>query len=249
LGFYPESIMKFHWWAKTDVGKVRDENQDSWSVVPKYNLYMVADGMGGHAGGKIASTMATNYVEKFFVEDNPNKKQAFFNALIQANHQIFEKSSDTPELNGMGTTFTGFIKDKNRLHLLHVGDSKAYLYRDGSIEQLTKDHTWVEEQLRAGYITPEEAQNSKFKSVITRSVGFSKSIEIDSHSIPYSSGDLFILCSDGLSNYIPMPELERICTYSFYSELPELLVQSALNRGGADNITVVVVYIANEPVS
>ncbi len=240
--------MHIYWWAETDVGKVREKNEDSYLVAPEHDLYLLADGMGGHVGGKEASSMAVEGVKSRVLSglsqgEKPSLNR-FAEALKETNHAIYEKSATHPEFKGMGTTFTGLWRDNNHGHILHVGDSRLYHFRDGSCEQISVDHTWVNEQLRAGYITEEEAKRSKFKSVITRSVGFESEIRPDAFTVPLRTGDVFLLCSDGLSNHFSQHELQRLFSFSFYSRLPSLLIDTALARGGEDNITLIILYVA-----
>jgi PPM family protein phosphatase len=241
--------MYIYQWADTNVGKVRSHNEDSYIVIPELDLFLLADGMGGHAGGKEASSMAVSTIKEYILEKikvNPtqDKLMLFKDALSAANMAIFKESSETPALNGMGTTFTGLWREGNHGHMVHVGDSRLYLFRDGVCDQLSVDHTWVNEQLRAGYITEEEAKVSKFKSVITRSVGFEPDIVADAITFPFIPGDAFLICSDGLSNYFAADELARLFTHNFYSRLPEILVETALARGGADNLTLIIGYVS-----
>lgn len=165
----------------------------------------------------------------------------------RASSAIFEAAWAKPELRGMGTTLTAALVHGGRAHLVHAGDSRCYLFRDGQLKQLTDDHSWIAEQLRSGSITEAEAKSSKFRHVITKSIGFERDIEADLKSVPVSTGDCFLLCSDGMSNYVEHGELERIVAMTWYRKLPETLVDLANSRGGDDNITVVVGLIANAP--
>lgn len=165
----------------------------------------------------------------------------------RASSAIFEASWAKPELRGMGTTLTAALVHGGRAHLVHAGDSRCYMFRDGQLRQLTEDHSWIAEQLRSGAISEAEAKSSKFRHVITKSIGFEREIEADMKSVPVSAGDCFLLCSDGMSNYIEHGELERIVAMTWYRRLPETLIELANNRGGDDNITVVVGLVANAP--
>ncbi|MBN2723014.1 MAG: serine/threonine-protein phosphatase [Deltaproteobacteria bacterium] len=242
--------MKIHWWARTDVGKIREKNEDSYHVNDDLNLFLLADGMGGHVGGKRASSLAVSlvneYLESNLESSSSSPLDLFHDALVNANISIYQEAQRDPELKGMGTTFTGLWYTDSHLQILHVGDSRLYRYRDGCLDQLSQDHTWVAEQLKAGYITEEEAKNSRFKSVITRSVGFEKEVYPDKEQLPVTAGDVYIMCSDGLSNYFQMDELERLLKYNFYTRIPDILLETALARGGEDNITFIVLYAANE---
>jgi len=165
----------------------------------------------------------------------------------RASQAIFEAAWAKPELRGMGTTLTAVLVHGGRAHLVHAGDSRCYMFRDGQLRQLTDDHSWIAEQLRSGAISEAEAKSSKFRHVITKSIGFEREIEADMKSVPVSAGDCFLLCSDGMSNYIEHGELERIVAMTWYRRLPEALIELANNRGGDDNITVVVGLVANAP--
>ncbi|HEY0484594.1 MAG TPA: PP2C family serine/threonine-protein phosphatase [Kofleriaceae bacterium] len=165
----------------------------------------------------------------------------------RASSAIFEASWAKPELRGMGTTLTAMLVHGGRAHVVHAGDSRCYVFRDGQLRQLTEDHSWIAEQLRAGSISEAEARSSKFRHVITKSIGFERDIEADTRSVPVSAGDCFLLCSDGMTNYVEHGELERIVAMTWYRRLPATLVELANSRGGDDNITVVVGLVANAP--
>jgi protein phosphatase len=165
----------------------------------------------------------------------------------RASSAIFEASWAKPELRGMGTTLTAMLVHGGRAHLVHAGDSRGYVFRDGQLRQLTEDHSWIAEQLRAGSISEAEARSSKFRHVITKSIGFERDIEADTRTVSVSAGDCFLLCSDGMTNYVEHGELERIVAMTWYRRLPATLVELANSRGGDDNITVVVGLVANAP--
>jgi serine/threonine protein phosphatase PrpC len=165
----------------------------------------------------------------------------------RASSAIFEAAWAKPELRGMGTTLTAVLVNEGRAHVVHAGDSRCYMFRDGQLRQLTDDHSWIAEQLRSGSISEAEARSSKFRHVITKSIGFERDIEADMKTVPVSAGDCFVLCSDGMSNYIEHGELERIVAMTWYRKLPSTLIELANGRGGDDNITVVVGLVANAP--
>jgi serine/threonine protein phosphatase PrpC len=166
-------------------------------------------------------------------------------AARKASAAVFAASSSDPELRGMGTTLTALLCEGGRGYLVHVGDSRAYLFRDGALRQLTDDHSWIAEQVKAGMMSEAEAQMSRYRHVITRSIGFEKDVDLDSNEIVIQTGDCFLLCSDGLSNYIGNDELDVLMRQTFYRHLPQRLIDLANERGGDDNITAVVVYAAN----
>jgi protein phosphatase len=165
----------------------------------------------------------------------------------RASSAIFEAAWAKPELRGMGTTLTAMLIHAGRAHLVHAGDSRCYMFRDGQLRQLSDDHSWIAEQLRSGSISEAEAKSSKFRHVITKSIGFERDIEADTKSVPVSAGDCFLLCSDGMSNYVEHGELERIIAMTWYRKLPATLIELANSRGGDDNITVVVGLVSNTP--
>ena len=170
-------------------------------------------------------------------------------AVRHAGQAIFDAALEDSRLRGMGTTLTAMLFDDGRMHLVHAGDSRGFLYRDGVLEQLTEDHSWIQEQVKAGAMSQAEARESKFRHIITRSVGFERDVEVDATGIPVRAGDCYVLCSDGMSNYVSHEDLARILGSRWYRRAPEALVELANERGGDDNITVVVVAIANDSTS
>jgi len=254
--------MKLISWGLSDVGRKRDHNEDSFVVRPTDGLFIVADGMGGHLGGDRASRMAVDLVAEELehtllgaaapappVAAAPEEAPAALAlraAARAAGAAIYEVAQGDEHLQGMGTTLTALFFRHGRAHVAHVGDSRAYLFRDGRVEQLTEDHSWIAEQVRAGLLSEEEARDSKFKHIITRSVGFERDVQVDISAVPVLMGDCYLVCSDGLSNFVEADELAHIMTGAFYSRVPEMLVDLANERGGDDNITVVLVYVAND---
>ena len=166
-------------------------------------------------------------------------------AARKAGAAVFTESMKNPSSRGMGTTLTALFLEGGRGYLVHVGDTRAYRFRDNKLTQLTEDHTWISEQQKAGLLSEAEAAESKYRHVITRSIGFESDVQLDSQEMVIEAGDCFLLCSDGLSNYVENDELESIITEGFYAGLPDQLVALANERGGEDNITVIVIYTAN----
>ena len=169
-------------------------------------------------------------------------------AARKAGAAVFAESIAKAASRGMGTTLTAILVDDDRAYLVHVGDSRAYRFRDNCLEQLTEDHTWIAEQVKEGLLSDEEAATSKFRHVITRSIGFESDVRLDSAELSLEAGDCFVICSDGLTNYVENDELEEIVINQFYSDLPGHLIELAKERGGDDNITAVVFYAANTSV-
>jgi protein phosphatase len=250
-------------WGASDVGRKRHHNEDSFLCNDEIGLYAVADGMGGHLGGERASKMAVEIIEReltaarrsgaFTLAEGAadRDKQApvaalLKKAVVEADRCIYDAATANPSLAGMGTTLTVLLFNGGYVHLGHVGDSRAYLYRNGKARQLTEDHSWIQEQVRAGLLSPEEAKESRFRNIITRSVGFEPSVEPDLVGLPVQAGDCYVLCSDGLSNYISVEELGQVLTGHFYRDTAPVFVDMANDRGGDDNITCLVVYAGNE---
>ena len=249
-------------WGATDVGRKRNHNEDSLLCNDDLGLYAVADGMGGHLGGERASRMAVEILEREIdgsrqaglltarpetAAGGPHPVNALLRrAVVEADRHIYETALSNPELSGMGTTLTALLFSTGYVHLGHVGDSRAYLYRDGRARQLTEDHSWIQEQVRAGLISPAEAKESRFRNIITRSVGFEPSVEPDLAGLAVQAGDCFVLCSDGLSNYITIEEMAQVLTGHFYRDVANVFVDLANERGGDDNVTCLVVYAGNE---
>jgi protein phosphatase len=255
--------MRITGWGASDVGRKRHHNEDSLLCNNELSLFAVADGMGGHLGGERASRMAVEILER---EIEKARREGVLAAngppggdpaadsvgallrqsVIEADRAIYETAIANPALAGMGTTLTALLFNGDQLHLGHVGDSRAYLYRDGRARQLTEDHSWIQEQVRAGLISPEEARESRFRNIITRSVGFEPSVEPDLTVLSVQAGDCFVVCSDGLSNYLSADEVGQVLTGHFYRDVAKVFVDMANERGGDDNVTCLVVYAGNE---
>lgn len=242
----------------TDVGQKRQNNEDNYLINDEVNLFIVADGMGGHVGGEYASQIAVTTIEEVLKnvedfeqedQDTPSPSDNLMGhklkyAIRLAGKRIFERTADEPELRGMGTTAVAMVFDQNRIYLAHVGDSRAYLIRGGYIHQITEDHSLVNEQIKAGLISPESAKHHKLKNIITRSVGYQEDVEIDTMVRPIHQGDCYVLCTDGLSNLIEEDEIKDIVESSNSQEIAaQKLVELANSRGGDDNITVVTAII------
>jgi protein phosphatase len=242
-------------WARTDLGLRRELNEDSYLADSNINLFIVADGMGGHAGGNIASKMSVDTVRKkiratrksgdLFGEDaigieSPAVLKLLEDSIKAASAKIFDRSNRQPELAGMGTTVTLALAYDHRVYVAHVGDSRLYRLREGKFEQLTEDHSLVNEQVKAGFITSEEALHSRFRNIITRSVGFESEVTVDTLSLPMQPDDIYLICSDGLTGMIEDEEILKIIKKTRLSQAPARLVDLANQAGGEDNVTVVV---------
>ncbi len=235
--------------AKTHCGKVRPINEDRY-LVPEEgdSIVLVADGMGGHKAGEVASETAAQTIRACAVKMH-GREISIKTALKwvrQANQIIYRMANEKPECMGMGTTMTFlYFMDKHAL-LAHVGDSRCYRIRDGRIMQLTKDHSLVAELVRIGEITPEQARNHPYRNIITRALGTDDYVAVDAQDIPVEENDVYLLCSDGLSNYLEEDELLHAVQTQPSDALCDHLVQIALDRGGRDNITVVAAYCGGE---
>jgi protein phosphatase len=245
-------------WPATDVGRVRSHNEDSHLLVDEIGLYLVADGMGGHAGGAHASQVCVDVVGRtvrsglpaVMAAERPSRPDVIRDVLMaaasEASARIYDEAQADTRLQGMGTTLTGCFFEGDRAYVVHVGDSRAYLLRAGTATQLTEDHSWLHEQVRAGLLTMEEAAASDLKHIITRSVGFERHVEADVVAVNVVPGDVILLCSDGMANYFELPELAELARDHWYADLPRLCVELANKRGGEDNITVVVALACND---
>ncbi len=226
--------------SRTDVGCVREHNEDSLVVAPP--LFVVADGMGGHAAGEVASEIATTVI----AENAPNHpdSDALGKAVQLANHAIIEAVAEGKGKAGMGTTCTAAILEGERLVLAQVGDSRAYLLHQGKLQQLTRDHSLVSLMVEAGQLTPEEARTHPRRSVITRALGTDPNTVADLYEIDVEAGDRLLLCSDGLSSMVEDSGIESIMVRTVDPQrCASQLVNEAIAQGGHDNITVVVVDI------
>ena len=234
--------MKVRAGVATDIGRVRQGNEDSFLVEPP--LYAVADGMGGHRGGDVASQLALETVERLFREGQGTLAEQ----IREANRAVFHRSAEDRNVAGMGTTLTAALVYEGGVHLAHVGDSRAYLLRAGSLRQLTNDHTLVGRMLRAGEITEAEAEVHPHRNVITRSIGTEPEVKVDERDIGLIEGDRLLLCSDGLTNMVAEPQIQAIleATPTNPQEAADRLVRAANRAGGVDNITVVVLDLVGD---
>ena len=230
--------MRFVVGARTDVGRVREGNEDSYMVHEP--LFAVADGMGGHQGGEVASKLALDTLLE------ATDGVALAQAVQDANRAVFERAGSDPALAGMGTTLTAFIADGDTLRLAHVGDSRAYLLRDGELQRITTDHTVVEGLVEKGELTPQEASIHPQRSILTRAVGVEGDVQVDQASLDLRPGDRLLLCSDGLTGMIEDDHINRILEERpDPQDAADALVEAANEAGGQDNVTAVVIDVVD----
>ncbi len=229
--------------ARTHIGKVRSSNQDAILVCPgKYGVYGVADGMGGHQAGDVASKIAVAVVERVLKNEQPsvNLLRA---AIEEANQIIYEEQLANPDYSGMGTTMTVIWEDEERILLGHVGDSRAYRVRNNAISQVSLDHSMVAEMVRRGLITEDEARVHPYRNIITRALGTSPTVNVDVKELDKAPGDMFLLCSDGLSEYVQSVQMNEILRKYSLENAADVLLNMALEGGGRDNISVILAEV------
>jgi serine/threonine protein phosphatase PrpC len=236
---------------KTDVGRVRSVNEDRVVVkdgVAGGTLAIVADGMGGHQAGDTASQITIELVESSLRSaggelDDEARKSRLVEAIRQANAKVFEVASGKDHYRGMGTTITAALADASRVLIGHIGDSRAYYINHESFAQLTEDHTLVNELVKTGQLTPDEAAVHPRRNVITRALGTEADVDVDLAYVKWAPGDMLLLCSDGLTNMVPESELTRtVRGEGTLAEKVDRLVEYALDAGGDDNISVVLIH-------
>lgn len=226
----------------SETGCVRKNNEDSLLALPQYNLYAVADGMGGHLAGEVAARTALEVLAGAAPDLEDLEVDAVLDwakqALIQANNKVFEAATINPENEGMGTTLTLLVFKAHQVVIAHVGDSRGYLWREGKLIPLTVDHSLVEELVRMGQISPEEAEKHPQRHVLVRAVGASQEVQVDSSYINCQANDFFLLCTDGFSNVISDQELiEELSRQGSWEDRFERMRQLILDRGAPDNFT------------
>lgn len=242
--------------ARTDPGRVRTHNEDAFSLRPDLGLAAVADGMGGYSAGEVASGIATSVLTEALEErlrdpkalrsnDNRQIHRLMVDCIEHASASIFEAARLEPRYQGMGTTLVAALFDYHGVSIAHVGDSRAYRLRDGQLEQLTRDHSFLQEQIDAGLITVEQARNSQDRNLVTRAMGVEPEVEVEIHRHEVRAGDLYLLCSDGLTEMLSdrriATELMRIT--DDLDIVCQALIDAANERGGLDNICVALVAV------
>jgi PPM family protein phosphatase len=234
----------------TDVGQRRDHNEDAWTVLPPgggagWVVCAVADGMGGHLAGEVASARAIETIERELATSESDPGEALRTVLERANALIWDEAQNDPEKAGMGSTIVCAIVDGGRAFLANVGDSPAFLVSDGQVEQLTRDHSWAAEQVSAGSLAAEEAEQHPFRHVLTRCLGAEAEVEVELYPPrDLSPGDALVLCSDGLTEHVQPDEIApALASADTPKAAAQALIDLANQRGGHDNITVVVARV------
>jgi serine/threonine protein phosphatase PrpC len=248
--------MKISYQAVTDVGRKRKGNEDALFLNPEQRLFVVADGMGGHAAGEVASKIAVDSINEFVTLTGGDEEitwpfgldetisydgNRLKTAIRHANRKVLEATREKTEYEGMATTVAAVLVDGDLANIGHVGDSRIYLWSEGEVSQLTSDHSWVNEQIQNGVISSEQARSHPLRNVVTRALGGKQDLSVDMQVRKMKPGEMLLLCSDGLTTMVPDEEIVRILseTGGDVSKAAHRLVDEANARGGEDNITVV----------
>ena len=249
--------MEIKAYGLTHVGRQRQHNEDSYLVADEAKLFLVADGMGGHAAGEIASRIAVDSISEFILhtkEDDGTWPHAYdehfkrstnrlMAAVRLANTRVLEAMRKDARLRGMGTTVVACLAEGETMSVAHVGDSRAYMIRNNQLQRITNDHSWVFEQVQAGMLTEAEAEKHPLRNVITRALGGALQVTPDASEIEVKEGDVFLLCSDGLTGMVPEDEILKVVTQSNgdLEKACQKLIEEANERGGLDNVTAILV--------
>ncbi len=244
----PGGLLHIECGAQSDQGKIRNSNEDSFRANPAERIFLVADGMGGHAAGEVASRIAASAIEEVLANFslNSNPEELLQSAVQSANEQVYEAQIQEPEYRGMGSTLTVLTFHENQFYIAQVGDSRAYLLRNGSLAQLTRDHSVVWQLFEDRLIAKEDLSHHPRKNLITRSIGTHPQVEADIQHDEALENDTFLLCSDGLTDVLTDSQIRDYLSARDKSpqEISGMLVEAANEGGGPDNITVVVVRLA-----
>lgn len=249
--------LQFEFASISDVGKMRDRNEDAVAIAPECGFAVLADGMGGYNAGEVAAEMATRLLTKSIQEApstqrnaaDPNQYQPWLQNCIQkTNAAIFQAARENPQYIGMGTTLVLTLFHPRLLTVAHIGDSRLYLLRDGALLRLTRDHSLLQAQIDAGLISPEEAPDAAHKNLITRAVGVDPTVIAEMRDIEYRTGDIFLLCSDGLTDMAPEQEISAVLQHLSDSlhEKAQHLITLANHYGGRDNTSVILIRVLEQ---
>ena len=241
--------MKFD--ARTDRGLIREINEDSFNVIEGCAeapyAFIIADGMGGHNCGEIASRAAVEYISNCIANETgrflpvEGREAELKKLVVDTNSEVYKRSLESPEANGMGTTLTMVLIKGSVMTVAHVGDSRLYMVRDRKMKQLTEDHSYIEELVKKGSLTRKEAENHPRKNIITRAIGCMPELEVDILSLTIEKNDIFILCTDGLTNMLGEDEIYEAVKDNDPNAACSLLVEAAKRQGGEDNITIIAI--------
>ena len=243
--------MKYEFFARTDCGRVRSNNEDAVSVDAEANVAVLADGMGGYSAGEVASSMAATFIRTEMGRwlNQPSApptshdiRRALEICVDNANQAIYDAAFSNPDYAGMGTTLVVSVLSGERLVLAHVGDSRCYRLRAGVLKQITRDHSWLQEQLDAGLLTPQQAAVSNSRNLVTRALGVEPTVLVEINEFKMESNDLLLMCSDGLSEMLDQNEIAAlVATDETLEEKTSRLIAAANANGGRDNISVLLV--------
>jgi protein phosphatase len=247
--------------ARTDTGPVREQNEDFFLLDEEAGLFLLADGMGGHAAGEVAARMAVEItrdillgstdpdetrLDRFVADSTDMIRERMRYAMNQASMRIRQASARRPAWAGMGTTLVACLIEDGMAHVAHVGDSRIYLFRNARLQRLTRDHTVVQMEIDAGRLSPELARIVPHKNILTHSIGYHGPVDPDTSTRSIEAGDLFLLCSDGLTDPLEDDEIARLLAETDATEVADRLVFAAIEAGGEDNVSVIVVRIVEE---
>lgn len=244
--------MEYKVFGRSDIGKVRSNNEDAFLTTDKDGVFLVADGMGGHKAGEVASNITREVISsKLTQQDAGDNVEALIReAFLAANEKVRATASANTDQQGMGCTCVLLMLREQNFFVAHVGDSRIYLFRKGQLKQVTRDHSYVEELFIRGLINEEEKKGHPYRNQITRYIGCSTKLEVDITSGPVWNGDVFLLCSDGLTEEVKDDKLEEIFAKNLDPDATaNLLVEEALKNGGKDNISVVIVQVTSKKTS
>ena len=237
--------------AKTDRGSVRETNEDYYNIVSGYPgmpaAFIIADGMGGHNAGEVASRTSIDHISSIILEspellaESTDMSETIKSLIVKANQAVYEKSLESAENNGMGTTLIMAVIIGNIMYIGHVGDSRLYLVRNNTIKRITTDHSYIEELIKTGSLAREEAEKHPNRNVITRALGCSADLDADTYICKLEANDYIVMCTDGLTNMIDEKEIKNTVLKNTPAKACEELVDSAIRSGGDDNITVIVI--------
>ena len=225
---------------RTDIGRKRKQNEDAAWFDEKRGVFVVADGMGGHLAGEVASQMAIDAVRRMAARHKKPSVDLLKKTVLGAHERIYLHAQGHAECAGMGTTISMMWRGGGYMYIAHVGDSRIYRLRDGHMEQITQDHSLVQELVNQGVLTPELAAHHPMRNVITRAVGTDEGVEVDLFTKERKLGDIWLLCTDGLSGMVPDEDIARILRTKAPEAAADALLQTALDNGGRDNVTFVI---------